>query len=225
MASRTPANRDPQSTATASEKQEIEAAIVAARVELGIRYDGLITTLKSLVNELRANLDSLPRKLECEGLAIARDTIRYKTEDLVWQNTSTISFPLFSTMIIWIVNSLSELQIKKRHGEWDAAIEIETEMHGLAVRMRRNRGDLAIMIYWSAAQAHDYLKSLRGRAELGEGDLKHALNNHLKRMEDRHAALQSDLRRLESGDRRALARSCRYLPPVMEGSPQGTLAV
>ncbi len=195
---------DKAERAAASEKEKFEATVAAGRAELGAERENLQARLKALGAELEADLLETRQRLQTERGA-ARVAIESRIDSL---ESAIVEYnESLATSIMDHMDSLAshalDLQAKAARASADTAKAIEEQLHELQVRMRKHRAELTATLGSSAVRARQCMDHLRVEAALGKAEMRQALQEHMKKLEERHEVLKADLRRLEKEDTRA----------------------
>jgi uncharacterized membrane protein len=191
---------DKASWACGVEKERIEAGIRAGRAELEAERDHLQSRLLTLRAELEGRLYEIGRETDKVGGVAAK--AQGKGIEEVERDIADINEDLTLCILDHLdglATRASELRERAERATGDAAA-IEDQLHELEVHMRKYRADLTATLSASAALARRSMERLHGIVSAGKSGMDVALQNHIKKLEQRHALLKADIQHLERGD-------------------------
>ncbi len=176
------------------EKEELEAAIAAARAELSGERENLHARLNALATEIEAELldarNEWQRASDDAREPVESRIVALETSLTVCAHELVLSF--LDHMELMTAHT-TELKTKAAGAGAEAAKAIDEQLHDLEVRMRKYRAELTAVLGSAAARDLHSLDRLRAEAPL---------QGLVKRVDQQHAAMKADLRRLEKEDSR-----------------------
>jgi hypothetical protein len=185
------------------DKEEIEATAAAGRAELGAEREKLHARLRALASELESDLRHAREQLLEAIAADSRDALNRhigRIEGAIMDCGQDLALSILDHMDC-LASHAMQIQAEAAAAA-EAAKTIEGQLHELEVRMRKYRAEQTATLGAFAVRARRCLDHLRDRAAPDQRELKQALNEQMRKVDERHQLLKADLRRLEKEDTR-----------------------
>ncbi len=174
-------------------KERLESAIRAGRMELRAERERQQARLLALRAELEARL--LPRAATASGkgmVEVERD-IADVNEDLALCILDHLD---------GLATHESELREKAARASGEAVAAFEDQIREVGVQMRKTRADLTATLASSGSLARRCVERTRVFSRPDTSGMESKLQNHGRKLEQRHARLKADIQQLQKEDLR-----------------------
>jgi uncharacterized membrane protein len=179
-----------------AEKEKLESAIRAGRVELAVQQEHLRTRLLALRDELETRLIEITRGAEKEG-ALRKGIVEVERD--IMDINEDLALCILDHLE-GLATRASQLREKATLASVDAAEAFEDQQHEIEVQMRKYRADLTTTLASSASLARHCVERIRSNARMGKAGMESTLQNHVNNLQQRYALLKADIHHVERDD-------------------------